>query len=103
MKCSTWRLCVLLAMTLVGCKTLPAPVEVQIKQVPVEVTIPIDPKLTAHGKKPARPANKCQDAKGRPSICNKDLAAWLNAYDRFADDLTNKLDAILGLQPKAKP
>ena len=64
------------------------------------VTVPIDPALTAHPAKPARPADNCKDANGTRTLCNSDLAGWLLAYDALVDRLLARLDAIRGLQPK---
>ncbi|MEJ7746071.1 MAG: hypothetical protein WKF61_04815, partial [Luteimonas sp.] len=47
-----------------------------------------------------RPANRCTGAKGRTTMCNRDLATWLNDYATALDKANQKLKAILGLQPK---
>lgn len=77
----------------------PAPVKTRIVEVPVEVVVPVPRELTQHAAKPTRPANRCKDAKGRATICNRDLAEWLNSYDALVDGLFGKLDAIWRLQP----
>ena len=95
---------VTLALTLVllpACQNArPAPVKTQVVEVPVETAVPIRRELTQHPPKPARPPNACKDARGRPTICNRAMADWLNAYDALVDVLFGKLDAIFGLQPK---
>ena len=83
-----------------GCQAAVCPVKVQTVTETVEVTIPIRPELTAKPPKPKRPTDQCRDAKGRPSMCNKALADWVNAYDALVDKLYGKLDAIQELQPK---
>lgn len=86
-------------MLMAGCRSV-APVKVQPVEVPVEVMVPIRSELTAKVPKPSRPPNRCRDAKGRPTLCNRDLADWLNAYDAALDKANGKLHEILGLQPK---
>lgn len=92
-------LLVVLALVLAGCQSV-CPVKVQTVEVPVEVAVPIPSELTSKPAKPRRPGNQCRDAKGRPTICNKAMADWLNAYDALVDKLYGKLDQIQGLQPK---
>lgn len=89
---------------LIGCQgAKPGAIKTRIVEVPVEVVVPLDPKLTTKPAKPARPPAKCRDANGALTICNSALADWINAYDALVDKLYGKLDAILSVQPKGKP
>lgn len=88
-----------LALALAACQSTPATRTVTV-EVPVEVVVPLDPRLTAPEAKPRRPPNRCRDARDRPTICNRDLADWLNEYDATVDKLNAKLGRILSLQPK---
>jgi hypothetical protein len=97
MKRAIWLMSCLL---LFGCATKPAPVKVDIVKVPVEVTIPIPARLTQTVPAPSRPANRCKDDRGRATLCNRDLAGWLNAFDLALSKANDQLRAILGLQPK---
>ena len=82
-----------------ACQTT-APVKTRIVEVKVPVATAIPPELTAKPPKPQRPPLRCRDARGTATLCNRDLADWLNAYDALVDTLYRKLDAIHGLQPK---
>lgn len=93
-------LVMILLLLLSGCKAMPAPVRIQIKEVPVETMIPIPAQLTAQIPAPSRPANRCKDDRGRSTICNRDLADWLNGYAAALDKANARLREILGLQPK---
>jgi hypothetical protein len=94
----------LMLVSLPACQNAkPTPIKTQVVEVPVEVRVPVDKHLTDHGPKPARPANRCKDARGRATICNRDLASWLNAYDALVDTLFGKLDAIAEQQAPPLP
>lgn len=91
----------LMLTSLVACRACPTKVE--IREVKVEVTVPLDPKLTRQEPKPARPAAACKDLAGRPTICNSALAEWLAEYDAAMDKINGRMADILKLQPKAAP
>lgn len=63
--------------------------------------MPLRAELTVAEPKPARPALSCTDADRRPTICNRDMADWLNAYDRALDSINRRMAEIRGLQPIA--
>ena len=88
-----------------GCDTFRPirPVKTQIVEVPVETQVTLDPALTAQEPEPARPADRCVDAQARPTICNKDLIDWLNAYAAALRRINGRMLEIFGLQPKAAP
>lgn len=90
----------LVVALLFGCATQPAPVKVQVVRIPVETVIPIPARLTQAVPVPSRPANRCKDDRGRATLCNRDLAGWLNAFDLALGKANDQLRAILGLQPK---
>lgn len=90
-------------LTLTACKSLPAPVEVRTVDVVVETQVPLDGALTAQVAAPKRPANRCSDSQGRSTLCNRDMADWLNAYATALSKANGQLKAIMGLQPEAKP
>lgn len=87
-------------VSLPACQTNPRPVETRIVEVPVETVVPLKPELTATEAAPSRPALRCKDAKGRSTLCNRDLVAWLLDYAALVDRLNAKLRAIAGLQPE---
>ncbi len=88
----------IIVFALAGCATRPVPVRVQTVNVPVEVMIPVPTELTRPITAPTRPANRCKDDQGRSTLCNRDLADWLNSYAGALDKANAKLRAILGLQ-----
>lgn len=91
----------LAVLALAACAHSPTPIKTQIVEVPVEVIVPISKDLTARAKRPARPALRCVDVKGRATLCNRDMADWLNAYDALVTKLFGQLQAIEDLQPEA--
>lgn len=99
---TAWAM-VAIVLVVSGCAHAPTPIKTQIVEVPVETIIPISKDLTARPARPARPASRCKDAKGRSTLCNRDLADWLNAYDALVSKLYGKLQAIEDLQPEPKP
>lgn len=88
-------------LALAACAHTPTPIKTQIVEVPVETIVPISKDLTARGKRPPRPALRCVDAKARATLCNRDLADWVNAYDALVTKLFGQLQAIEALQPEA--
>ena len=89
----------MLALLLTSCASSPA-VRTEIVEVPVEVTVPLDAQLTRPEAAPVRPPLRCRDAEGRPTLCNRDLVNWLNAYDRALAALNDRMARISALQPK---
>ena len=84
-----------------ACQTA-APVKTKIVEVKVPVVTAIPPEMTAKPPKPQRPPLRCRDARGTATLCNRDLADWLNAYDALVDTLYRKLNGIRRLQPKGE-
>ncbi len=91
----------IILFSLAGCATRPAPVRIQVKEVPVEVMIPVPAELTKPIPAPVRPANRCKDDQNRPTLCNRDLAGWVIDYAGALEKANARLREILGLQPKA--
>lgn len=87
-------------IVMAACGPIVRPTKTKLVEVPVETQVALDPKLTAQEPHPARPPNRCVDAKGRPTICNRDAADWLNAYAAALDRINARMREILGLQPK---
>lgn len=83
---------------LTSCASSPA-IKTEIVEVPVEVRVPLPAELTADEPVPVRPALSCKDATGRATICNRDMANWLNAYDAALARIRARMAEIRGLQP----
>jgi hypothetical protein len=81
----------------------PGPTKVVTKEVPVEVYVALEPRLTADVKPPVRPPYRCADAQGRATICNEALASWLLEYDAALKAARGQLREIRNLQPKETP
>lgn len=81
----------------------PGPTKVITKEVPVEVYVALNPKLTADVPAPKRPPYRCSDAQGRATICNEALASWLLEYDAALKSARGQLREIRNLQPKGSP
>ena len=60
--------------------------------------MPLRAELTADTPPPPRPPLRCTD-KGEPTLCNEELADWLNAYDAALLGLRDRLARIRALQP----
>lgn len=64
------------------------------------VQVALDPKLTRAEPYPVRPVAQCRDAGGKPTLCNRALADWINAYDAALQNINDRMAQILKLQPK---
>ena len=85
-------------MMLTSCASSRA-IKTEIVEVPVEVRVPLPSELTADVPPPARPPLACKDAAGRATLCNSDMAYWLNAYDAALARIRANMAQIRGLQP----
>lgn len=86
-------------MSLTACQSTPI-VRTETIKVPVARLVTLDARLTAQEPVPARPANRCVDAQGRATLCNRDLADWLVAYDAALARINARMAQVLGLQPE---
>lgn len=75
-------------------------VRTRVVEVKVPVQVALDARLTALEPVPPRPLDRCVDAKGRPTICNRDHADWTNAYDAALARINARMAEIAGLQPR---
>jgi hypothetical protein len=78
----------------------PGPTKVVTKEVPVEVYVALEPRLTADVPRPARPPYACTDVDGRASICTGALPSWVVEYDASLQVCRGQLREIRNLQPK---
>lgn len=65
------------------------------------VQVPLPKTLARTEPHPARPALKCRDIAGTPTLCNSAMADWLNAYEAALTRINDRMLGIIGLQPKA--
>ena len=86
-------------LCLPSCRTA-GPIQYRTLEKPVPVQVRLDPRLTAVEPAPPRPALRCTDANGTATLCNRDLADWLNAYDAALARINARMREIIGLQPR---
>lgn len=72
-------------------------------EIPVEVVKPLPEALTRQEPKPPRPPLNCRDANGTMTLCNRQMADWLNAYDAALDRINARVRELQGLQPEEQP
>lgn len=92
----------LLALTVVllaACGRDPL-VKSEVVYVDKEVFVPLDPTLTTVLPEPPPPAFKCKDARGAPTVCNRDHANYTDAVRAWGRKGWNKVKEIKDLQPK---
>ena len=93
--------CLLLSLT--SCSRTPI-VRTETVEVPVPVLVPLKPDLTAQVPEPAYPPRRCVDpVNGRATVCNGDVADYIDALRAWGRGGFSKLRAILELQPKPSP
>lgn len=88
-------------MLLTGCRE--GAVRTEVVEVPVDRVVTLDKRLTAQEPAPERPADRCRDAQNRSTLCNRDLAGWLNEYDAALARINARMLEIAGLQPDGEP
>lgn len=90
--------CLLLSLT--SCSGQPI-VRTETVEVPVPVLTPLDPDLTAQIPEPAPPPRACVDPVAkRATVCNPDLADYVDAVRAWGRSGYAKLARILELQPE---
>lgn len=69
-------------------------------RVPVYVAMPDE--VTADAPEPAEPALNCVD-RGRATLCNEDLAEWIEQLRAWAEGLRGQLAKVRDLQERVNP
>ena len=70
------------------------------KRVPVYVAMPEE--VTADVPEPAEPSLNCVD-RGRATLCNEDLAEWIEQLRAWGAGLRGQLAKVRGLQGERVP